>query len=429
MGNRKSPDGWVSLDNSAKIYPAVRTRDWAAMFRVSVTLKDEVDQGLLERALADTLKRIPAFCLSLHKGVFWFYLEPNRLPSIVEPDVNNPCKKIDKRESNGYYFRVRVYRSRIALELFHSISDGNGAMVFLKTLAARYLTLSGHPIPAGEGVLDCTEEPHPEEMEDSHAAYASFRHIESRREKKAYHPRMTRMPPPRLRIITGVMPAGAVHEKAAGLGVTVNEYLTGALCYAFYLLQKQEAPRRPKPVKISVPINMRRFYPSQTLRNFALFVNPGIEPEYGDYSFEEIVHHVHHFMRLRLNQQYLNAILSANVGNEKNPAVRAVPLFIKNLIMGMAYRLYGESRYTCSLSNLGILKVPEEMRPFVERFDFLMGPPRFNTHGASAVTFDGKLCLSVTSVVEETELERLFFTELVRRGIPVIVESNGVPGR
>ena len=101
MGNRKSPDGWVSLDNSAKIYPAVRTRDWAAMFRVSVTLKDEVDQGLLELALADTLKRIPAFCLSLHKGVFWFYLEPNRLPSIVEPDVNNPCKKIDKRESNG----------------------------------------------------------------------------------------------------------------------------------------------------------------------------------------------------------------------------------------------------------------------------------------------------------------------------------------
>ena len=61
-------------------------------------------------------------------------------------------------------------------------------------------------------------------------------------------------------------------------------------------------------------------------------------------------------MRLRLNEQYLNAVLSANVGNEKNPAVRAVPLFIKNFIMGMAYRLYGESRYTCNLSNLGILK-------------------------------------------------------------------------
>lgn len=160
MGNRKSPDGWVSLDNSAKIYPAVRTRDWAAMFRVSVTLKDEVDQGLLERALADTLKRIPAFCLSRQRGVLVLSgTEPS--PSLVEPDVNNPCKKIDKRESNGCYFRVRVYRSRIALELFHSISDGNGAMVFLKTLAARYLTLSGHPIPAGEGVLDAQRSPIP----------------------------------------------------------------------------------------------------------------------------------------------------------------------------------------------------------------------------------------------------------------------------
>ncbi len=429
MDNHKPTDGWVSLDNSAKIYPAVRTRDWAAMFRVSVTLRDEVDPVLLERALADTLRRIPAFCLTLHKGVFWFYLEPNRLPPIVESDVNNPCKKIDKAENNGYYFRVRVYRNRIALELFHSISDGTGAMVFLKTLAARYLTLGGHPVPDGDGVLNCEESPRPEEMEDSHMKYASFRHIESRREKKAYHPHMTRMNSPRLRIITGVMPADTVHEKAAELGVTVNEYLTGALCFAFYQFQKTEGLHHPKPVKISVPINMRRFYPSSTLRNFALFVNPGVEPEYGEYTFEEIVHHVHHFMRLRLNEQYLNAVLSANVGNEKNPAVRAVPLFVKNFIMGMAYRLYGESRYTCNLSNLGVLKVPEAMRPFVERFDFIMGPPRFNTHGAAAVTFEGKLCLSITSVVEETEVERLFFTELVKRGIPVTIESNGVPGR
>lgn len=158
-------------------------------------------------------------------------------------------------------------------------------------------------------------------MEDSHAAYASFRHIESRREKKAYHPRMTRMPPPRLRIITGVMPAGAVHEKAAGLGVTVNEYLSrGAL---LCLLSSSETGSAPAPSRIkSASDQYAPLLSEPDARNFALFVNPGIEPEYGDYSFEEIVHHVHHFMRLRLNEQYLNAILSANVGNEKNPAVR-----------------------------------------------------------------------------------------------------------
>ena len=422
----KGPE-WLELDNSAKIYPAVRTRDWAAMFRVSVDLTEEIRQDVLQQALEDTVRRIPTFRLALHKGVFWFYLDANKWMPRVEADVNNPCKKINDLENGGYCFRVRVYHRRIALEVFHSITDGTGAMIFLKTLAARYLTLLGHPIPASEGVLCCDESPRPEELEDSHSRYASFRHIESRKEKKAYHPQMTRMIAPRLRIITGMLPVEQVHEKARELKVTVNEYLTGALCYAFYQVQKKEAPRRLLPVKISVPINMRRFYPSGTLRNFALFVNPGIEPEYGEYSFEEIVTHVHHFMRLRLNEKYLNAVLSANVGNERNLAMRMVPLFMKNIFMDIAYRLYGESRYTSNLSNLGAIRVPEAMAPFVERFDFLMGPPRFNTHGASALSYGDTLYLSITSVVEETEVERLFFTELVKRGIHVTVESNNPP--
>ena len=177
-------------------------------------------------------------------------------------------------------------------------------------------------------------------------------------------------------------------------------------------------------MKISVPINMRTFYPSETVRNFSLFVNPGVDPAYGDYTFEEMVMHIHHFMRLRLNEKYLNAVLSANVGNEKNPAMRIVPLFIKNFFMSLAYRLYGESRYSIGFSNLGMLKVPKDMEPFLERFDFLMGPPRFNSHGATAVSFHDKLVFSIISVVEETDIERLFFTELVKRGIPVTVESN-----
>ena len=172
---------------------------------------------------------------------------------------------------------------------------------------------------------------------------------------------------------------------------------------------------------------MRTFYPSETLRNFSLFVNPGVEPAYGEYGFEETVQQIHHFMRLRLNEKYLNAVLSANVGNQKNTAARMTPLFLKNWAMDIGYRLYGESRYTVALSNLGVMKVPNPMEPFVRRFDFIMGPPRTNTHGATAVSYGGTLNLTVASVVEETEAERLLFTELVRRGIHVMVESNRNP--
>lgn len=424
---------WYRLDNSALIYPAVMRRNWAAMFRVSVTLRETIDPDVLQRALEATVRRIPTFRLSLHRGLFWYYLDLNKHMPRVEPDVLNPCKKIDKEENDGYCFRVRYYRERIALELFHSISDGTGAMVFLKTLAARYLTLQGHSIPAGDGVLDCGGEPRPEEMEDSHTKYAHFQHIESRKETAAYHPAMTREPVHTLNIVTGRMPVEQVHERAKALGVSINEYLAGALCFTFCRLQKRELEgkagkrKKPKPVKISVPINMRSFYPSETVRNFSLFVNPGVDPSYGDYSFEETVLQIHHFMRLRLNEKYLNAVLSANVGNQKNTAARLAPLFLKNWAMDIGYRLYGESRYTVALSNLGVMKTPAAMAPFVQRFDFIMGPPRTNTHGATAVSWDGTLNLTVASVVEETEAERLLFTELVRRGIHVTVESNRNP--
>lgn len=415
---------WYKLDNSALIYPAVMRRNWAAVFRVSITLSETIQPDILQRALEDTVKRIPTFRLSLHRGLFWYYLDTNEHMPHVEPDVMNPCKKIDKYENDGYCFRIRYYRSRIALEVFHSISDGTGAMIFLKTLAARYLTLLGHPVAPGEGVLDCGEPPRPEEMEDSHTKYAHFHHIESRRESRAYHPMMTREPVHTLHIITGIMPVDKVHERAKAMGVTVNEYLAGALCYSFCQLQKQEGRRHKYPVKVSVPINLRAFYPSRTVRNFSLFVNPGVDPNYGDFTFEETVQQIHHYMRLRLNEKYLNAVLSANVGNQKNRAMRLVPLFAKNFVMDIGYRLYGESRYTVVLSNLGIMKTPPDMEPFTERFDFIMGPPRTNMHGTTAVSYKGRLYFTFASVVEQTEAERLFFTELVKRGIPVTIESN-----
>ena len=176
---------WYRLDNSAKIYPAVMSRNWASMFRVSLTLKEPVDPAVLQAALEDTVRRIPTFCLSLHRGLFWYYLNASRQRPLVEPDVANPCKKMEKGENGGYCFRVRYYRCRIAVELFHSIADGTGAMIFLKTLAGRYLQLRGYDVvPDGE-MLDCSQEPTEDEMEDSHSKYAQFRHIESRREEAA----------------------------------------------------------------------------------------------------------------------------------------------------------------------------------------------------------------------------------------------------
>lgn len=415
---------WYALDNSAKIYTGSMSRSWASLYRVSVTLTEPIRPELLQTALEQTLRRIPSFALALRRGFFWYYLEENHKTPHVEPDVNNPCKRIIRRENDDFLFRVRYYRCRIAVEVFHSLADGSGAMVFLKTLTARYLELLGHPVEATDGVLDCSEPPHPEETEDSLRRYARFDHVESRRESAGYRPRFRREPAPTLHITTGILPVAAVTTAARQYGVSVTEFLAGNLCYAFYRQQCAEHPRRPKAVKLNIPVNMRGFYPSRTLRNFSLFVNPGIDPRYGSYTLEETILQIHHFLRLNIREKKLNAIMSANVGSEKNPLVRLMPLIVKDVALNFSYWMYGESRYSCSMSNLGRVTVPEGMRPFVRRFDFMIGPQRYLLHAATVISYGDRLYFTVTRTAREADVERYLFTGLVEQGIPVEVESN-----
>ena len=132
---------WLKLDNAAKIYPAAMSRNWTAMFRLSATLKESIDPLILQQALSSTLKRIPSFALRLKKGIFWYYLEKiDGMPKVTK-DYKNPLVRMRLNEDSGFMFRVRYYENRIAVEIFHVLTDGTGGMIFLNTLIAEYITL------------------------------------------------------------------------------------------------------------------------------------------------------------------------------------------------------------------------------------------------------------------------------------------------
>lgn len=416
---------WYQLDNAAKIYPAINNARWSSNFRMSVTLKEPVDPALLQCALDRTAARFPNFRLRLRRGLFWYYLEENKKRAKVEPDVRFPCEKLGARQGDYQLFRVRYYGARIAVEVFHAVCDGTGLLYFLKTLAAQYLMLA-HPvsIPACCGVLDCGEASPPEEMEDAFKRYATYRAYKSRREAKAYHYDGTPEPINVMHIVTGRIPLENLLQKAHEYRASLTEFLVAVLIGALAECQKRSTSHVERPVKVSVPVSMRRFYPSKTLRNFSLFVNPGIEPKYGEYSFEEILDEVHHFMRSNVKEKYLNAIMCKNLSNEQNLFMRVVPLFLKDICLALAFRFYGESRFSSTLSNVGEVEVPDEMRPFIERFDFLLGRSLYHNGCVTAVSFNGTLSVTFTRGIREAEIERNFFTALVKMGIPVKVESN-----
>ena len=418
-------DQWFRLDNAAKLYPAIEDRNRPSVFRISVTLRSEVKPEILKQAAEAVLPRFPSFQVRLVTGVFWYYFERNTRDIQIEPDGPPYCRRILHADADKYMFRIRYAERTIALEVFHAVTDGTGAMIFLKTVTAQYLRLAfpDIDIPAGEGVLDLQEPPKQEELEDSFSRHYGSHPRRPKAEPKVYHVRGTGADHGQLKLTIGSMPISQVLQVCRSKQVTVTEYLSAVYLFSLYQLQRREGGRQ-RSVRLSVPVNLRRMYASQTLRNFTLFIKPGIDPYLGSYTFDEVLHQVHHYMRYELNDKYLREEFSANVYMERQPLLRVMPVVVKNWMISYVFNHYGENYYSGTLSNLGKVIIPEAMQQHVEQFHFVLGANRINKNNATALSYGDTLVYTFARTIEETDLEQLFFSFLVEQGIPVSVAAR-----
>ena len=417
---------WYKLDLSAIVYPTLQRRDFSSVYRLSVVLKEEIDPLVLQRALDLTLPRFPTYKAAIRRGLFWRYLEPNERPGpFVQEDVKNPCQPMYFRANNRYLVRVYYFRNRIALEAHHSLGDGTGGMCVLQTLTATYLRLLGHDeIKNGGFVLDIHEEPDKEELEDAYMRYANAKVCPPRLEEKTYRVRGTSEPFYTLNIIDGILSVSQVTRVAKRYNATITEYLNAVLLYALLQKQQEENPHRLHPVKIAMPVNLRRFFPSITLRNFITMIYPGVDPRLGDYTFEEIVLQVHNYMRYHLNEKLLRGDITTNAATQRNPFIRVVPLFVKDFVVRLFYTRVQDRNSSAGLTNMGAMKVPEGMKPYIERFDIYMGQPFSRRTNCAIISFEDTLTINFASSIVEADVERYFFRRLVQDGIHVKIESN-----
>lgn len=422
---KSKKDVWYKLDLSATVYPTLQRRDFSSVYRLSVKLKDNVDPALLQQALDLTLPRLPTYKVAIRKGLFWRYLEPNSRPGpFVQEDIKNPCMPMHFKSNNRYLIRVYYYGSRISLEAHHCLGDGTGGMCLLQTLTSVYLGLLGHKITPSGFVLKLDEDPDPGELEDAYMRYATAKVKPPRPSEKTYRIRGTKEPFYTLNIVDGVMSVSEVMKTARQYGATITEYLNAVLLYA--LLQKQTAEfhLKYKPVRIAMPVNLRRFFPSKTLRNFITMVYPSIDPRLGEYSFEEIVTQVHNFMRYYINEKFLCGDITTNAATKHNFLIRIVPLFLKDLVVRTFYTRVQDKNSSAGLTNMGALKVPEDMKPYIERFDIYMGQPFSSRTNCAIISFEDILTVNFASSIVESDVERYFFRKLVQDGIHVKIESN-----
>ena len=428
QSNRAKKDVWYKLDLSAIVYPTLQRRDFSSVYRLSVVLKEEIDPQLLQQALDLTLPRFPTYKVAIRKGVFWRYLEPNNRPGpFVQPDIQNPCMPMHFRSNNRYLIRVYYFRNRISLEAHHSLGDGTGGMCLLQTLTATYLGLLGHRITPSGFVLDINSRPDPEELEDAYMRYANAKVCPPRPAEKTYQIRGTKEPFYTLNIVDGIMSVSEVMAVAKKYGASITEYLNAVLLYALLQKQAQEFHLRLYPVRIAMPVNLRRFFPSKTLRNFITMVYPSIDPRLGEYTFEEIITQVHHYMRYYINEKFLRGDITTNAATQRNPVIRLVPLFIKDFVVRTFYSRVQDKNSSAGLTNMGALKVPPEMKPFIDRFDIYMGQPFSSRTNCAIISYEDTLTINFASSICETDVERFFFRKLVQDGIHVTIESNRQP--
>ncbi len=429
MGNEIGYNDWFKLDNAAKIFPAVSTKIETNTFRVQFALKEIVDPELLQLAADGILERYPMFKVRLKSGFFWSYLDYNSSPFYVEKLPTQVCGQLSPKENNGYLFKIYYRNNLITLEVFHTLSDGSGAVMLLKSLVYEYLVLKGYKLSPDNIILTKDSKPTIEEYEDSHGTYYNAKNRRHVPEKKAFGIKGTHIPDGHIGLISGTLSTKEVVELARKNQATVTEYLSAVIMYTIYITQiqyREHLKANQKPVKMFIPVNLRRHFPSKTLRNFTNFVKTDMVMNRSDISLEEILALVKEQFKKGMTKEELIRKMSENVAFEKNIFLRMTPYFLKKYVLKIGYQIMGLSLNTMSVTNIGKTDFPESMRPYIENVSAAVYSGKFNTLNVAIASFEDKFKITFTRSIIETTIEREFFRFFTIMGLKLEIESNYV---
>ena len=414
----------MPLDNAAKIYPAVQSREFTIVFRISAILNDPVNYNCLVHAIQKAESRFPYFKVTLKKGFFWYYLEHIDRPLSPSADMHGCCRSFFfPRAENPFLLRITVVRNKLSVEFSHILTDGAGAMAFLTALLAAYFSEKNPGVPVVPG-FEPDESMSVEEFEDAYNRYFKSEIPRVVSYTKAFHLPFELNRKKRFQVLSGVMELCDILSKSREKGLSVTEYLVSVYLFILQEICHELPPysryKRRKIIRIQVPVNLRKIYPTRSMRNFSLFVLPEIDLRLGDYTFDEIVKIVYHKMQLETDEKVINKIIARNVGSEKNLFVRGIPLFIKNLILRWKYYDKGPNQYSGVVTNLGKVDLPAEMATHISRLVFIPPPPNKKLKvNCGVIGFQDKLVISFGNITNSVELEKKFFRFLISQGIHV----------
>lgn len=443
---------WIRLDNASNIFVAARNDTDTKVFRLTAEMSEEVDSALLQKALNHTYEEYPLFHNVLRRGIFWYYLEEtDRMPK-VRLETEPPCSPIYHYDKREFLFRVLYRDHQIHLEVFHALTDGTGALWFFEDLLTEYVRLR---YAISDDEMSQVEKREKQDLEDSFKRYFrkksknraiygradSFENVFDKEKMEAegtesdkllkyvpnplknlaYQVKGKRTPDHRIRIINVKLSVRRVLDLARKEDVSLTVYLTALYMWSVY--QAKEHKAEDTKISVSIPINLRQFFPSVSVRNFfsttiVSYIFKKGEPA----ELKDIYKEIDRQFQKQLKKEEIENRLARFVRFEYNPVIRIIPRPIKDVALKFINYLNNQM-ITLAMSNLGIVNLPDEMKDYVEDIYFYTSVirPQF-----CMMSYEDHLTISFTSPFIETDIYKHFVRYLSKIGIEAEVDVNRV---
>lgn len=414
---------WRRLDNSAKLFPIVSNKRFSTVFRISAVLKEKISAQILKEATEITLNKYSSFKVKLKKGFFWFYLEFNAKPVVIEEENTYPCKYIDKYRNNDYLLKITYFENKINMDVFHSLTDGNTATDFFKEVLYNYIELAHKKdvcfISRGDKRIIENN------TEDSYMKNYNKKLQGNNSSKKAYILKGKLLPFYAIGVMHGFIDIEQLKQICAIKNATITQYLTAVLIKAIYEANYKQNHNN-KPIKVCIPVNLKKYFSSTTLTNFFSYIT--IEAQTKNnflQNFDEILSFVKQDFQKRLKQEEIEKTMAGNVKLGNNLAIRAIPLFLKQILLKISY-IEIRKYTTITFSNIGRMGILPEYKQYIESFLFLIAPEQTEKIKCSACSYENSIVFTFTSTLEDTKIQDYFFDFLKQQNICINIESNGV---
>lgn len=414
---------WDKLDNTALIFPVIAGEGMTNTYRISVEMDEDIQPELLQEALDIVLPKFNVFNVRLRMGIFWYFFEENNKPAPrVKEEELFPCRYIQPNKNNSYLFNVSYYKRRINLEVFHVLTDGMGGMTFAKELVYQYLRLTHPEIrkQVDDKLSDTTSLNTEDSFEKNYKKNSKRGYIKG----KAYLIKLKKLPKGEFGVMHGLINIPELKAVTKKYGVSINEYLVAVFAWATYVQCLHKAPSK-RPIRIAVPVNLRPYFNSNTLKNFFTMVSAEFHPTEEEYTFEDVLAIIQKSLKSQIQKENLEELFSVSVSNQKNKLLRMVPLVIKNLVMRIVFNRSAVA-HTTTITNVGFVKLDPLYEPHVKMFRSFIAMSKGQSLKGTVNSYQDTLVFTFSSIFSDTSIQKEFFRKIAEDGVTVQLETNGV---